>query len=376
MQRYKVIRLAKTYPRINREGVGQHVYYFSKYIKFKTLVFLKKENSKISKKIKGVDYIEINHLDYKIKKQSINFINLLYIGLIKIYSDLNFFFKILINIFHKKLKFDNEAIIHLHSINYLLTAILLKKIFKLNLIINFGGTDLYRIKSIPIFRNLINFADAISYVSIDMKQLLANLYPNVKSFYVGNAVDLEIFKPQYSFNSKNIIAIGNLRWQKNYSFMIDLFYLFSKRNDYVLTIVGDGPEILNIKSQINKLGLSNKVFLVGYKSRTEISELLRKSKFLLLTSKNEGFPKVILESISSGTPVISIYNYQIKSILNKKGITIKNHDLNLFIKAMNNVCTKNIYDKFYKNCLDDRKNYSWLKMSKRLKDIYIYIINK
>jgi hypothetical protein len=376
MTRYKIIRIAKTYPRKDREGIGQHVFYFSKFIKFNTLVFLKKEKSKISKQIKGVDYVEVNHFDYKIKTQSIHFINLFFVGILKFSSDLSFFCKILFKIYQKNIKFDNKAIIHLHSINYLLTAILLKKIFKLNLIINFGGTDLYRIKSIPIFRNLINYADAISYVSIDMKQLLANLYPNVKSFYVGNAVDLEIFKPQYSFNSKNIIAIGNLRWQKNYSFMIDLFYLFSKRNDYVLTIVGDGPEILNIKSQINKFGLSNKVFLVGYKSRTEISELLRKSKFLLLTSKNEGFPKVILESISSGTPVISIYNNQIKSILNKKGITIKNHDLNLFIKAMNYVCTKNIYDKFYKNCLNDRKYYSWLNMSKRLKDIYIYIINK
>ena len=376
MTRYKILRIAKTYPREGREGIGQHVYYFSKFIKIKTLVLLKKEKSKIFKKIKGVDFIEVNHFDYKINTQSIHFLNLIFIGILKITSDLSFFCKIFFKIYQRKIKFDKKAIIHLHSINYLLTAILLKKIFNFKLLINFGGTDLYRIKSIPLFRSLINFADAISYVSTDMKQLINELYPNVKLFYVGNAVDLGIFKPKYSFNSNNIIAVGNLRWQKNYSFMIDLFYIFSKKNEFNLIIVGDGPELLNLETQINKLGLANKVFLVGYKSRSEISQLLRNSKFLLLTSINEGFPKVILESISSGTPAISIKNNQIEEVLNDKGITINAHDKDLFLNGMKKINNKIIYDKFYDQCLKDRKSYSWSAMSKKIFDIYKYLENK
>ena len=85
---------------------------------------------------------------------------------------------------------------------------------------------------------------------------------------------------------------------------------------------------------------------------------------------------MILESISSGTPAISIKNNQIEEVLNDKGITINAHDKDLFLNGMKKINNKIIYDKFYDQCLKDRKSYSWSAMSKKIFDIYKYLENK
>ena len=67
--------------------------------------------------------------------------------------------------------------------------------------------------------------------------------------------------------------------------------------------MGDGPEMNNLKEQVSALGLDKRVKLLGF-VKNPASYILG-AHALLHASMREGFPNVLLESLSLDTPVIA-----------------------------------------------------------------------
>lgn len=65
--------------------------------------------------------------------------------------------------------------------------------------------------------------------------------------------------------------------------------------------VGDGPERPTIESEIARLGLQDRVQLLG--ERQDIPELLSAADAFVLTSISEGIPVTVLEAMAAGLPV-------------------------------------------------------------------------
>ena len=70
-----------------------------------------------------------------------------------------------------------------------------------------------------------------------------------------------------------------------------------------LMLVGDGPERHIIERLIEELNLQNNVMLTGFTS--DIPNLLRCSDVAVLCSETESAPLTLLESLSSGLPVVA-----------------------------------------------------------------------
>ena len=68
-------------------------------------------------------------------------------------------------------------------------------------------------------------------------------------------------------------------------------------------VVGDGPERKPMQQLARELGLSSRVEFLG--ERDDVSALLRKARFLVLSSDREGTPNVILEAMATALPVIT-----------------------------------------------------------------------
>ncbi len=69
-----------------------------------------------------------------------------------------------------------------------------------------------------------------------------------------------------------------------------------------LLIAGAGPEERNIRTAIATLGLSDKVILCGH--RSDPQDLLHLADLTVLTSKREGLPRVVIQSLAAGRPVV------------------------------------------------------------------------
>lgn len=69
-----------------------------------------------------------------------------------------------------------------------------------------------------------------------------------------------------------------------------------------LTMVGSGPLEVDVRAQVKRLGLTDRVTFAGY--RRDIPAVLAASDALLLTSEREGLNRTALEAMASGVPVI------------------------------------------------------------------------
>lgn len=70
-----------------------------------------------------------------------------------------------------------------------------------------------------------------------------------------------------------------------------------------LALVGDGPEKAHIEQLIAKLGLQQRVRMLG--QRRDVPELLAAADAFLLSSLSEGIPVTIIEAMAAGLPVAS-----------------------------------------------------------------------
>ena len=107
-----------------------------------------------------------------------------------------------------------------------------------------------------------------------------------------------------SYSQKRIIAVGRLEAGKNYASLIRAFSILAPRfPDWSLSIFGDGSLRSDLQSQINDLGLSERVSLPGFAS--DIESCFIKSSFFVHTSLYETFGMVIIEAMGCGLPAIA-----------------------------------------------------------------------
>lgn len=136
-----------------------------------------------------------------------------------------------------------------------------------------------------------------------------------------------IYNP-LSFNSvkksecckKNILFVGRLLEQtKGLDLLIKAIkQVIEKRQDWTLTIVGEGQDKQKLIDLINKEDLNKFVSVQAFTNNIE--EYYINASIFLSTSRWEGFGLVITEAMECGLPVISFANSGPKEIINKNGI--------------------------------------------------------
>lgn len=112
---------------------------------------------------------------------------------------------------------------------------------------------------------------------------------------------------------KNIIWVGNIKANKRPQYLINCAKVFPQLH---FTMVGDGEMENSIVEAIEADSLQN-VCLTGRIPNDEVYEKMKTCDLLLMTSENEGLPKVTQEAAQCGLPSIYIgENYDIDFIKN------------------------------------------------------------
>ncbi|MBY4676439.1 glycosyltransferase [Marinobacterium arenosum] len=88
-----------------------------------------------------------------------------------------------------------------------------------------------------------------------------------------------------------VLAVGRLVEEKGFDLLLDAW----QQVDAQLRIAGDGPLRAALEQQLDKLGLRDKVTLLG--QRDDVPELLAHSPLVVISSRREGFSYVFAESL-------------------------------------------------------------------------------
>jgi glycosyltransferase involved in cell wall biosynthesis len=101
-----------------------------------------------------------------------------------------------------------------------------------------------------------------------------------------------------------VLAVGNLRPVKGHRFLITALTLLDadglERTE--LFIAGEGPLRADLESQIEELGLGEKVGLLGY--REDVGDLLAAADIFVMPSISEGQSVAILEAMAMKVPLL------------------------------------------------------------------------
>lgn len=105
---------------------------------------------------------------------------------------------------------------------------------------------------------------------------------------------------------QNLLFVGRLAAVKGLSVLfksaVELRRDFSALK---ITLVGDGPERMNLENEVQQLGLEDCVEFVGYQSQSEVAEFLQAADLLILPSFAEGLPVVLMEAMAAQVPVVT-----------------------------------------------------------------------
>lgn len=122
-------------------------------------------------------------------------------------------------------------------------------------------------------------------------------------------VDLDRFAPRDRAAAKIalgvdgplVVSVGALIPRKGHDIVIDAIAALPGVR---LTIAGEGPERPRLAAQIARLGLSDRVTLLGSVAHGELPALLAAADVMALASSSEGLANAWVEALASGTPVV------------------------------------------------------------------------
>ena len=115
-----------------------------------------------------------------------------------------------------------------------------------------------------------------------------------------------------------LLTIGRLEGQKGLDWLLALApTLLEQCPQYDLILVGDGSQRTRLQQQARQTGIADRLHFLGW--RPDIPQILNASDMLLLPSRWEGMPNVLLEAMASSLPVVARAVHGVEEILGAHG---------------------------------------------------------
>ncbi len=103
-----------------------------------------------------------------------------------------------------------------------------------------------------------------------------------------------------------LLTVGRLHAVKDHAFLVRACAELRTRGvDFECSIAGDGPERRRLESLIEKCGLEGRVTLLGHVAREQMNSLYDRADIVVLTSRSEGLPLVLMEAMARSKIVLA-----------------------------------------------------------------------
>lgn len=247
-------------------------------------------------------------------------------------------------------RFGTPLLVHVHvAMKAGLLAVYLKNKKGIPFVLTEHWTGYYRESNPNIYtvgavlrrltKLVVRNASVVLPVSRQLGQKIAELSGPLISEAIPNAVDRSLF--YYSPSSPEVFRFihpSYLNFQKNPEGMIEAAAALTKAGySFELVLIGNAPpELVDLARQ--KGVLNKTVFILPAVSHAQIALEMQQSSALLLFSRFENLPCVVLEALCCGLPVISSRVGGIEEVVNgDNGILVESQQIPQLTLAMKNM---------------------------------------
>jgi glycosyltransferase involved in cell wall biosynthesis len=208
--------------------------------------------------------------------------------------------------------------------------------------------------------DFISVQNEFQYITLKKK------YPSKKIIKLFNPIVIQSdFKNKDYMKTGYIAWVANFRFQKNLQLLYKIAFEFSNEK---FKVAGKPIIPMDNETQIHFEKLQNlpNVEFVGSVSRNDILSFFEKSKFLLNTSRYEGFSNTFLEAMMTGTPIITTENVNPDGIIDTFGLGYIYKDENDLKQILNSISETDYLQKST-NCIEYvQKNHDHLVLAQKL----------
>jgi glycosyltransferase involved in cell wall biosynthesis len=164
-----------------------------------------------------------------------------------------------------------------------------------------------------IYKHVYRGADLVICQSDYMKEQLIRQFglEPTKVVRIYNPVDIDAITQLAEAQPRplpdagpNLVAVGRFSHEKGFDLLLQCTPLVRQAiPTAVLTLVGDGPDLSALRVAQRELRLESGVRFAGL--RRNPYPLIKHADLLVLPSRSEALPNVVLEAIALGTPVVA-----------------------------------------------------------------------
>lgn len=210
------------------------------------------------------------------------------------------------------------------------------------------GSDINKYAKYPILRQIVVL------ILRNADHIFANSYDLVKKVeeISGKKVFILPAVTKFSSVAKNkvrnktacfkFLFVGRLEKVKGPDILVNAIQILALNNsdlNFSVDILGGGSMEKEIKDNIQKLGITNKINMVGWADEASVAKFMQTSNCLLVPSRSESLPIVILEAAKTNLPVIASNVGDCPFLIKKYkiGFSFENQDANALADCMEKI---------------------------------------
>lgn len=170
---------------------------------------------------------------------------------------------------------------------------------------------------------------------------------------------------------KRVVAVGRLVRVKGFDLLVDA--VAQSTEIQRLHLIGDGPEREALEQQVEQLGLTDRVTLLGKRSPEEVQQLMAEADVVVMPSRREAFGIVALEAWVSGTPLVATSLGGPAGFVTDgvDGVLVDPEDTADLARAIDGVLADpSLASELAANGLESVKGYTWERVADHYETIY------
>lgn len=190
-------------------------------------------------------------------------------------------------------------------------------------------------------------------------------------------VDTDIFHPQkktsnrFTGDNPFFLSVSCSVGRKNTVSVVKAYELFARQNPshHLILVWGNPPQ--DILGYVRKAGLEGTVHFVSDVSNEELSSLYANATATFFPSKYEGFGLPVLESLASGTPVVTCRNSSLPEVGGDAALYVEPEDIEAMSRLMEQFENHSLdLPQMQQKCLEQASKFSWRSCAEKTLQVY------
>jgi glycosyltransferase involved in cell wall biosynthesis len=226
----------------------------------------------------------------------------------------------------------------------------------------FYYSKMHRLYYQQVIARLAKKAQKIITVSEFSKQQLVELLginnDLIRVIYNGVDPSFALNTEKHEMGRPYLLYVGNRRKNKNLAAMLVAFAQAKIPKDFIFLLTGNpNPELIVL---LSKLRISSRVRFLGFVEEAELPKLYRGAYATMFVSLMEGFGLPVIESMASGTPVLTSSESSLPEIAGEAALCVSPYDVEAITDGINRlVDEKELYNELIEKGLRRAQDFSW-----------------